>query len=174
MKAIPCLSQPPADAPVAVIKCVIIYENSEAGKAGQRFCERLAGEAGRNCASSCELWHFRVLGIRSVRNAAAAAALAADVVVFAISDARRFPREVEEWIDLWLWLNERRRPTVVALSTRATAGNRSPILHLQSAARRHRLPFLFHVATCPSAHLGTGEQSGKFHAPNLGNFPPST
>ena len=156
----PYLSQVSADPPAEAIKCVIIYENSGAGKAARQFFERLDAEAGGNCASSCELWNFRVLGIRSIRNEAARAALAADVVVFAISDAVQFPRQVKEWIDLWLWLNERGRPAVVALSTRANARNKGgPILHLQAAARRNNLSFFLHMATAPSAHVVIEEQS---------------
>jgi hypothetical protein len=159
MKAISRISPPSPDAPVAVIRYVIIYENSEAGKAGKRFCERLAAEAGRNCASSCELWNFRVLGIRAVRNEAASAALDADVVVFAISNVTQFPPEVEEWIDLWLWLNEYGRPAVIALSRRGSTGNKGLISHLQSAARRNQLPFYWHGVTAPSVRLAIGEQS---------------
>jgi hypothetical protein len=158
MKAISRLSPPSPDAPVAVIRCVIIYENSEAGKAGKRFCERLAAEAGRNCASSCELWNFRVLGIRAVRNEAASAALDADVVVFAMSDVTQFPPEVEEWIELWLWLNENGRPAVVALSTSAAAETRT-FSRLQSAARRNGFPFFSHIAAAPSGRLPIREQA---------------
>ena len=154
MKTTPGLSQAVANRRAVAIKCVIIYEDLEAGKAGARFCERLAAVVGR--VSCCELWNFRVLGIRSVRNEAASAAVDADVVVFAISFATQLPPEVEEWIEFWLWLNEHGRPAVVAVSTRADPGNQRLVSRLQSAARRNNFPFF---SQAPVADLQIRERS---------------
>jgi len=156
MKTTPGLSQAIANRGAAAIKCVIIYEDSEGGKAGARFCERLAAVVGRG--SCCEGWNFRVLGIRSVRNKAASAAVDADVVVFAMSFATQLPPEVEEWMELWLWLNEHGRPAVVAVSTRADPGNQRLVSRLQSAARRNNFPFFSHLATASVADLQIRER----------------
>ena len=94
MKAMPYLSQVSVDPPAEAIKCVIIYENSAAGKAARQFFERLDAEAGGNCASSANFGTSACWG-SGIRNEAGRAALAADSS-FSRFRMRAAPRKVKD------------------------------------------------------------------------------
>ncbi len=93
----------------------IIYESAEAGKRAKRLGDQLIVRAGAQGAVQLDLWNFGVLGIPAVRNAAASAAAVADLVIFSMSGKVPLPEKTVEWVEMWTWLIDGRRPAVVAL-----------------------------------------------------------
>jgi hypothetical protein len=93
----------------------IIYESMEAGKRAKRLSDQLIVQAAAERAFELNLWNFDVLGIPEVRNAAASAAAIADIVILSMSGTIPLPERTVEWVEMWTWLIDGRRPAVVAL-----------------------------------------------------------
>ena len=93
----------------------IVYESMEEGKRAKRFCDRFIAEAAIERPFELNLWNFGVLGIPEIRNTAASTAAIADVVIFSMSGTVSLPAQAVEWIEMWIWLIDGRRPAVVAL-----------------------------------------------------------
>ena len=93
----------------------IVYESMEAGHRAERFSDQLIAEAAVDDAFELNLWNFGVLGIRGVRNATASAAAISDMVILSMSGTVPLPERAVEWIEMWTWLTDRRKPVLVAL-----------------------------------------------------------
>jgi hypothetical protein len=110
----------------------IIYESIDAGKRAKRLSDRVVAEAAAEDAFELNLWNFGVLGIPQVRNAAASAAAIADVVILSMSGTTPLPEQTVEWVEMWTWLIDGRRPAVVALF----AAQNSRCVAIQTYLRR--------------------------------------
>ncbi len=105
------------------LSVTILYECLDTGKQAKRFTEQLADEEAANRALDLNLWSFRVLGMREIRNDSVGAAAAADLVILSMSGKNPLPAQVEKWIEMWTWLIDGHKPAVVALfSTPDTSG----------------------------------------------------
>ena len=93
----------------------IIYESIEAGKRAKRFSDKLSAETAGDRPFELNLWNFGVLRIPEIRNTAASTAAIADVVILSMSGTIPLPAHALEWIEMWIWLIDGRRPAVVAL-----------------------------------------------------------
>ena len=93
----------------------IIYESVEEGKRAKRFSDQFIAETPVDRPVKLHLWNFGVLGIPEVRNVAASTAAVADVVILSMSGTVPLPAHAVEWIEMWIWLIDGRRPAVVAL-----------------------------------------------------------
>ena len=93
----------------------IVYESIDAGKRAKCFCDQFIAEAAIDCPFELNLWNFGVLGIPEVRNMAASTAAIADMVILSMSGTVPLPAQTVEWIEMWTWLIDGRRPAVVAL-----------------------------------------------------------
>ena len=98
-----------------VFNVAILYESLDAGTRAKQFSDQLAFGVAANHVLSLDQWDFRLLGRRAIRNAAASAAAAADMVILSMSGKNPLPAQVERWIEMWTWLIDRCRPAVVAL-----------------------------------------------------------
>ena len=120
----------------AVIKCVIIYEDFTAGKCGERFYQNLRAAIGMDYAPPRNLCSFPALTIPKIRNIAASAAAAADIVIFALSGEKELPAKVKEWIEMWLGLIDGGHPALVPLLDRANAKSAAICAYLRSLCSR--------------------------------------
>ena len=93
----------------------IIYESVEAGKRAKRFSDQLIAEAAVDGALELNLWNFGVLGIPAVRNVAASTAATSDLVILSMSGTVPLPAQTVEWVEMWTWLIDGRKPAVIAL-----------------------------------------------------------
>lgn len=152
MKALPSHSERngAAPPPVPTFKCVVIYEDFAAGERGQRFYEKLAAAMDGDCISTHNLWSFPVLAIAEMRNSAASAAAAADIVIFAVSGRDELPAAVKEWIEMWAWLIEDTRPALVALFESPNGESGSIRGYLRSVTARKHLAFFPDSASLPA------------------------
>ena len=117
MKAAPSHSarNSAATPPPLKFKSVVIYEDFAAGERGERFFGKLVAARDDDCVSRHNLWSFPALVIPEMRNIAASAAAAADIVILALSGKDELPAAVKEWIEMWIWLIEDTHPALVAL-----------------------------------------------------------
>jgi len=116
----------------------IIYESLPDGMRAKRFTDQLSAGKGE---LNLNIWNFLVLGISEIRNVAASAAAAADVVIFSLSGAKEFPPQVREWMEMWSWLIDRMHPMVVAIFAAPAAGVVPIRACLRSVAMRKGLNF---------------------------------
>lgn len=93
----------------------MIYDDVEAGKQGKRLVDKLAAYLGDGWELGDRVWSVQVLGIPELRNRAASAAAAADLVIFSLSGREDLSQEFKEWIEMWLWLIDQTDPAVVAV-----------------------------------------------------------
>jgi hypothetical protein len=132
--------------PPRKLNCVIVYEDRSAGERGERFYQQLTSVMEADGEMTHHLWSFPVLAIPQVRNIAASAAAAADIVVFALSGKKRLPEKVQEWVDMWIWLIDRANPTLVALFENPNSECRLICNYLRSVAAGKQLNFFPHGA----------------------------
>ena len=97
------------------LNLTIIYESIEEGKRAKRFSDQFIAEVPVDRPVELHLWNFGVLGIPEVRNVAASTAAVADIVILSMSGTTPLPAHAVEWIEMWIWLIDGRRPAVVAL-----------------------------------------------------------
>ena len=152
MKAYPSHSERngAATLPFPTFKCVVIYEDFAAGERGQRFYEKLVAAMDGDCISTHNLWSFPVLAIAEMRNIAASAAAAADIVIFAVSGRDELPAAVKEWIEMWAWLIEDTRPALVALVESPNGESGSIRGYLRSVTARKHLDYFPDSASLPA------------------------
>jgi len=125
-----------------VFKAVLIYENVAAGARARWFLERLARASGKSLEE--QMWNFDVLGIRKVRNDAASAARKADLVAVSASGQREFPGAVRAWLDMWLWLLEDEKPSLLALLDSSESPNVASVCaYLRCIAQRAGIEIFF-------------------------------
>lgn len=93
----------------------IVSESVEAGNCAKQFSDQFMAETAVDRSFELKLWNFGVLGIPEIRNTAASTAAIADLVVLSMSGTVPLPAHAREWIEMWLWLIDNRRPAVVAL-----------------------------------------------------------
>ena len=96
-------------------KLTIVYESMEEGKRAKRFSDQFMTETALDCTFELNLWNFGVLEIPEIRNMAASTGATADLVILSVSGAVPLPAQAVEWIEMWTWLIDGRRPAVVAL-----------------------------------------------------------
>ena len=94
------------------LNLTIIYESMEAGKRAKLFSDQLIAETALDGVPELNLWNFGVLGIPDVRNRSASAASIADVVILSLSGTTPLPPRTLEWIEMWTWLIDGRKPAV--------------------------------------------------------------
>ena len=164
MKAYPSHSERNGNAtpPFPTFKCVVICEDFAAGKRGKHFYETLAAAMDGDCISTHHLWSFPVLAIAEVRNIAASAAAAADIVIFALSGREELPAAVKEWIEMWAWLIEDTRPALVALFESPNGESGSIRGYLRSVTARKHLDFFPDSASlpAPASRAGSANKTG--------------
>jgi hypothetical protein len=93
----------------------VLYESSDAATRAKQFSYQLVNGVAANRVLNLNHWDFRLLGRRVIRNAAASDAADADMVILSMSGESPLPAQVERWIEMWTWLIDGRKPTVVAL-----------------------------------------------------------
>lgn len=118
MKAVGIPSQLSNEDEKIRFKTVIIYEDLNAGRRAKAFSDQLSGEieeVEEDFDFTRNIWSFNVLAIPEIRNIAATAAAAADVVILSASGKECLPPEVVEWLEMWAWLIDQGAPAMVAL-----------------------------------------------------------
>ena len=93
----------------------MIYEDAATGAQAKEFCDRFIRTLDRECHLNSNIWSFPVLRIPEIRNIAASAAAAADIVIFAATGKQSLPRKIEDWVEMWAWLLDRARPALVSV-----------------------------------------------------------
>lgn len=124
MNSATLVPEPPALLIDVPPKCntVIIYEDADAGRRARRFSDNLLRETRDACHFGRNLWSFDVLAITNIRNVAASAAQGADLVILSASGQYRLSPHVEQWLDLWIWLIDGNKPTLLSLFENAHGG----------------------------------------------------
>jgi hypothetical protein len=156
---------PPPESPLLLtgappeFNIVVIYETANPGRHAKRFSDKLLSEIGDDCQCVRSLWSFDVLGITAVRNAAAGAARAADLLIVSTSGESELSPHVEKWLDLWVWLIDDASPALVALFQDRDGGCvRNIIINLRRLAGERGLEFFPHATFQPSASLVCSER----------------
>jgi hypothetical protein len=147
-----------------MFRAVLIYQDLAAGKRANEFCDKLARRLEDDCGISQQMWNFNVLAVPEIRNIAASAAAAADIVVLSISSATALPAKVKEWIEMWLWLVDLTRPALVALFGSPSGTNEAVVAYLRNAARRKGIDFFSH-ATLSAVAGHTNQKRAKLGRP---------
>ncbi len=143
-----------ATLPLPTFKCVVIYEDFAAGKRGKRFYETLVAAMDGDCTPTHDLWSFPVLAIAEMRNIAASAAAAADIVILALSGRDELPAAVKEWVEMWAWLIEDTHPALLALFESPNGESGSIRGYLRSVTASKRLDF-FPDSAAPASCAGS-------------------
>ena len=131
-----------------VLKAVLIYENFATGVRARGFCERLVRALDHTLEE--QMWSFDVLGIREARNAAARAAIKADVVIVSVLGHTDLPSTIRAWLDMWVWLLDKENPALVALFGSSTPPNTASIhAYLSAIARSAGIEFFTYKITPP-------------------------
>jgi hypothetical protein len=143
-----------------VFKAVLIYRDFTAGLRARQFCETLTRTLDIRLEE--QMWNFDVLGIREIRNQAASAARKADIVVLSLSDHTELPGTIRAWLDMWLWLLDKKKPAFVGLfypsATQKTASIRA---YLCSIARQGGIAFFPHEMSASVRQKSVSAVMGK-------------
>ena len=81
---------------------LIAYEDFEAGKHARKTYDFLAGNLGRGCQFTNQMWKFDVLNIPKLRDMAARDAVLADIVIISSHGGEELPGPVRAWMESWL------------------------------------------------------------------------
>ena len=125
----------------------IIYESMAAGKRAKLFSDQLIAETVVDRPFELNLWNFDVLGIPEVRNMAASTAAVADLVILSMDGTTPLPARTIEWIEMWTWLIDGRRPAVVALFADPHRHGAAIRAYLRRSAISKKLDF-FPIVPC--------------------------
>ncbi|MDR3406250.1 MAG: hypothetical protein P4L99_27450 [Chthoniobacter sp.] len=138
---------------------VIIYEDADAGRRARRFSDTLLREMRDECHCVRNLWSFDVLDMTNIRNAAASAAQAADLVILSASGQRELPPHLEGWLDLWVWLIDGNKPALVGLFENADGGCAQGMRRsLRARTVGKKLEFFPHTTFEPEASFVCAER----------------
>jgi hypothetical protein len=81
---------------------VIAHEDIDTGKQARKTCDFLAGNLGRGCQFTNQMWKFDLLDIPKVREMAAREAVLADMVIISSHGGAELPVPVRAWMESWL------------------------------------------------------------------------
>jgi hypothetical protein len=122
---------------------LIAYEDFETGKLARKTYDFLAGNLGRGCQFSNQMWKFDVLNIPKLREMAARDAVLADIVIISSHGGDELPGPVRAWMESWL--AQKGNPTaLVALfgcPSQESPKTRPIRTYLADAARRGGIDF---------------------------------
>jgi hypothetical protein len=124
-----------------VFRTVLVYENLDAGLGAKRFCDGLERNLGVQCQTNNQVWRFDVLGIPEIRNRAASAAARADLVILSKTDQNVLPKNVSEWLDMWIWLIDQKKPALIALFGASRDGIEPVRTQLRNVTRNKGIDF---------------------------------
>ena len=101
--------------PAEDLKVIIACENSTNIEEACTLLKRLGCENELPGRLIYSWWNFECLSISVLRQLAAQEAAAADLVIIAAKDGPRLPREVADWMQLWLASAKKRTRALVAM-----------------------------------------------------------
>ena len=120
-----------------------VHEDSATGARAEEFCQTLTRCLGRNCVISKEMWLLTELRTAQLRSIAAGEAAAADLVIISVHHAEALPKEVKDWIELWLKQKRTRPAVLLALFDPLYQGTSSSMqLFLREVAKKGNMEFL--------------------------------
>jgi hypothetical protein len=96
-------------------KVVIVYESPAAAMRAEEMRDRLATRFERCIDLESDIWDFELLNCPEIREKAAAAAAAADMVIISANGAIELPEQVKAWIECWLPRKHNGQSSLVAL-----------------------------------------------------------
>jgi hypothetical protein len=112
-------------APTPALAVQIVYEDKETGLCARRTFEHVVDHFSGEADFEVALWRFDLLQDDTLRQLAARAAAAADIVLIAAHGRERLPEAVSSYVEEWLALKPGVPPALV-LSFDASAKN-SPV-----------------------------------------------
>src|SRR2546423_871323 len=130
-------------------KIVVAYDNLETAIRVKALVDRVAVEIRPACELKCEYWRFDLLCHVEFASAAAADALAADMIIVAPRDNAELGCEVKAWIENWIPLKMGSHSALVALLEPNGDGRTKdlpPVCgYLRKVANRAGMDFLSHA-----------------------------
>lgn len=120
-------------------RIMMIYEDLDSGKCARHCAEKVLNALNGDCRFYQNLWSFDALAIPEVRDIAASAAAAADIVILSMSGERALSAEIKDWIEMWVWLVDRTHPAVVALFKHPHCESRNILAYLHHVTARKQL-----------------------------------
>ena len=169
MKTTPVVSDLVPDSAPAVIKCVIIYEDSATGVHAKHFAEMLADWLCGSC--DCEsLWRSELLDFPELGDGVAREAAASDFVILGLRGDRALSFGFKRWIQSWLTPTVNRGCSLITLfdpnrSAAPTASGARYFLRDMSATAG-----IAFFALCPSRNdvpsaLALADHAGEIERP---------
>jgi len=129
--------------PSMAFNIVIVYETAQDEMQAKRFSDQVADEVanGRELTRTMNVWNFQALRIPRIRNAAAIAAAAADIIIISVTETKALPAQVRDLIRLSSRLVNHSHPFVVALFANPVDENAPIRAELRRTALRKGLDF---------------------------------
>lgn len=126
-------------------KILITYECFASGLQAVQIYHRLSRNLEEEFAFAVDFWRFEVLGIPSLREAAAAQATEADLIMIAIDGRYALPADFQLWIESWIDSKVGQDTALVLLSKLAGDAMARPASirqHLRQMASRGSMSFI--------------------------------
>jgi len=142
------MSQPHArsnNGPAAPARFVVVlYENASAREQASRFCERMAEH--RDAPLQVSWWSLSFLSQPAMAHDAAEKALAAELIVFAMSGGGDLPHDAKIWVESWLGRRHGHEGAIVGLVENANPGEIASLkeIYLRHIAHRAGMDYLSH------------------------------
>jgi hypothetical protein len=132
------------------IATVAAFEDSHTEGRVNEFCRTLRRQLGTQCEVAQQMWLFNELRIPQLRAIAAGEASGADLVIISVHHAQSLPKEVKDWVGLWLGQKGSRPAALLALFDPVYVGDSTALQsYLKEAARKGKVEFLARSEEAP-------------------------
>jgi hypothetical protein len=130
------------------LSVLVAYENLHTRLRAIEACRRTTLEQSSGVKLACSWWSFELLKYPALAEAAACAALDADVIVYSIRTLTDVPAAVKAWADKWVKMQRGKEGAFVVLTeaTESQPDLRAPaLLYLQNVASKADMTFFLRI-----------------------------
>jgi len=135
------------------VTAVAAYEDSSTEPRVGEFCQNLARHLGKSPELSKGMWLFSELRPSPLRSVAASEAAAADLIIISAHHQESLPKEVNDWIHMWLDRKDKKPIVLVALFDAIYQGDSASMhAYLKDVAKQGNMEFLVQTEEFPEPY----------------------
>jgi len=144
------------------LKVTIVYEGQSGLARANELWFKLAARFDGEIQIATDTWNFALLRGPRLRELAARAAIAANIIIVSASGASPLPAHIRNWIDAWLPLKRGRNDAFAVLLEEKPADSNELVPELREAAEEEgHMEFFCNSPEVPFAS-GKGKDLGRF------------
>jgi hypothetical protein len=139
-----------------VLSGLIAYEDSTTRDRAMQTCDRLVQKFWKDLEFDFSWWRFDFFRDAAILDAAASAAVKADLILISAHAGRELPLPVQKWIDAWVPLRKQWKGMMVAMigTGKDPLKGLTPIhVYLREAAQCANMDYLAQVVDAPLGRL---------------------